>query len=352
MPANSTLKNNKFINHLSPAALSSNTAAAAVYGNSGISMNTNAGKGYNNSSNVRNIRDMGDGIRGADMSISNFNTTAASVYGFEVEKGDGSRNQMQIKSDQQHLMQPFQQHNLYHNQYNSSFQGKNNDKQITSLHTDAGKWQQQGQPAPLQQKGLGHGHLQHPTQLKQQQQQKNNYLVQPLEVSSRTIPSVRTSLQAAPVQQLYSAVQRTSANPHSNVGHTMRRGTGAGSSNGRGARVDAGAGVGIGNEQKNTRLHEIRGVEEYGDNDTANNRNGRVDEIQNSKTLQQHNHHQHNQRQHQYDIRDEGNLQDIHIIDTNIDRRASGRAEVGRNIDLPYNLNSSPEMKKQRVSIF
>ena len=350
MPANSALKNNKFINHLSPAALSSNTAAAAVYGNSGISMNTNAGKGYNNRSNVRNIRDMGDGIRGADMSISNFNTTAASVYGFEVEKGDGSRNEMQIKSDQQHLMQPFQQHNLYHNQYNSSFQGKNNDKQITSLHIDAGKWQQQGQPAPLLQKGLGHGHLQHPTQSKQQQQQqKNNYLVQPLEVSSRTIPSVRTSLQAAPVQQLYSAVQRTSANPHSNVGHTMRRGTGTGtgSSNGRGARVDAGAGVGIGNEQKNTRLHEIRGVEEYGDNDTANNRNGRVNEIQNSKTLQQH-----NQRQHQYDIRDEGNLQDIQIIDTNIDRRASGRAEVGRNIDLPYNLNSSPEMKKQRVRIF
>ena len=333
LPANSAVKNNKFVNHQSSAAASSNTAA--VYANNGL--NTNACKGYSNGSNIRNTRDIGQGVgvREAEMSISNLNTTAASVYGLKAAKGDRNQNQTQMRPDQQYnLKQTSIQQNLNVDQYNSPLQAINNDKQIISSHMHAGKGQQQGQPTPLMQQGRGHGQLQLPTQSKQQQQQQHKkFQVQPLEISSSTISSVRTSHQQAPVQQLFSTGQHASANPHSSVGHTMIRGTGT-TSNGRGVRVNASGGVG--NAHENNRSHENRGVKEYGD--PANNSIGRVDMIHNSKAQQQ-----------QHDIRDESNGQDIQTIGGGINRRASGKVGVDRDADSPYDLTYSPEQKKQRV---
>ena len=274
------------------------------------------------------------------------------MYGLKAAKGDRNQNQTQMRPDQQYnLKQTSIQQNLNVDQYNSPLQAINNDKQIISSHMHAGKGQQQGQPTPLMQQGRGHGQLQLPTQSKQQQQQQQQqqhkkFQVQPLEISSSTISSVRTSHQQAPVQQLFSTGQHASANPHSSVGHTMIRGTGT-TSNGRGVRVNASGGVG--NAHENNRSHENRGVKEYGD--PANNSIGRVDMIHNSKAQQQQHDMQQKQQQQrqQHNIRDESNGQDIQTIGGGINRRASGKVGVGRDTDSPYDLTYSPEQKKQRV---
>ena len=349
-PVNTVLKNSKYVNHQSNASgPATATAATAAYANNGIRVKPGVGSNNNDDRSTRG----GGGEVGRRGDISNFNLTPASVYGLKGEGGGGGNiGQMQTKHNQ---LQSLGRQQLNPHQHNPSQEYINNDNNHnTSSYLPVDQWPQQGQPMHLQTQGLGQGQSQH-SMLSKQQLAPQKYQMNPLEVLSRTNPSVRTSVRSAvPTQQVYTALARTSGNQYSNVGHTMIRDAGTGnrsSSSGRGTWTETGTGVGTEGTNSNhsytvdSAAHERgRGgmkrsnVQDLGEAPSI--RNDRVDTIQNNR-MQQKQQQQQQQQQNNFGGQDG---QDVEILDSSSNRRAGGGGGG-------MGVKEKAEQGKQKVSM-